>query len=146
MFIQDLVNADELPVLEQSLRFAAQRQKILAHNIANIDTPGFRTLDVSPGGFQRSLAKAIDARRDQWGGTRGELEWAQTTELRKNSRGLLELKPTPTGDNILFHDRSNTSLEELMQGIQENTAAFALSAELMRAKMDLLRTAVDQTR
>lgn len=146
MFIRDLVNADELPVLEHSLRFAAQRQQILAHNIANIDTPGFRTLDASPAGFQQSLAKAIDARRDRWGGTRGDLEWAQTTELRKDRRGLLELKPSPTGDNILFHDRRNASLEELMQGIQENTAAFALSAELMRAKMDLLRTAVDQTR
>ena len=146
MFIRDLVNADELPVLEQSLRFAAQRQQVLAHNIANYGTPGFQPTDVSVDGFQRSLSKAIDARQERWGGGRGELEWSTTTQLKKNSRGELVLQPVTTNQNILFHDRTNASLERLMQGIQENTADFALTAELMRAKMDLLRTAVTETR
>lgn len=146
MFIRDLVTADELPVLEQSLRFAAQRGAVIAHNIANIDTPGFQPLDVSIGGFQESLSRAVDARGERWGGRRGDLEWGETRELRRNSRGLLEVNPTRTGDNILFHDRNNRSLERLMQQLQENTAAFTTTTELMRAKMGLLRTAVDETR
>ena len=146
MFIRDLVNADELPVLGQSLRFAAQRQRVLAHNIANIDTPNFQPVDVSVGGFQKSLSEAIDARREKWGGTRGDLEWGETRELRRNRRGLLELNPTQQGDNILFHDRNNRSLERMMQQLQENMAEFATTTELMKAKMDLLRTAVEQTR
>ena len=155
MFIRDLTNADELPALEQSLRFAAQRQKVIAHNIANIDTPDFRPVDVSISGFRESLSRAVDERRERWGGgSRGELEWRQTSELRKAPGGLLEIRPSArssagaggAGDNVLFQDRNNRSLERLMQQLQENTAQFSLTTELMRAKMDLLRTAIDQTR
>lgn len=146
MFIRDLVNADELPVLEQSLRFTAQRQRVLAHNIANIDTPNFQPLDVSIDGFRKSLSKAIDARQQRWGGVRGDLEWRETRELKRNSRGLLEINPTRNGNNILFHDRNNRSLERMMQQLQENTAEFSVTTELMRAKMGLLKTAIEQTR
>lgn len=146
MFIRDLTNADELPLLGESLRFAAQRQRIVAHNIANIDTPDFRPLDVSVGGFQRTLERAVEERRDRWGGFRGDLEMRQTPELRRNAHGLLDLRPQETGGNILFHDRNNRSLERLMQDLQENNAAFSVTVELMRSKMEQLRTAVDQTR
>ena len=146
MFIRDLVTADELPALEQSLRFSAQRQRVITHNIANIDTPNFRPIDVSISGFQETLGRAIEDREKKWGGRRGELEWGETRELKRNDQGLLELNPTTHGDNILFHDRNNRSLERLMQQLQENTAAFTTTTELMRAKMDLLRTAVDETR
>jgi len=146
MFIRDLVTADELPALEQSLRFSAQRQRVIAHNIANIDTPGFQPVEVSVTGFRDSLARAVEARKEQWGGYRGELEWAETRELRKNGNGLLEIRPTGHGDNILFHDRNNRSLERLMQQLQENTAEFTTTTELMRSKMELLRSAVEETR
>ncbi len=146
MFIRDLVTADELPALEQSLRFSAQRQRVIAHNIANIDTPGFQPLEVSVGGFRESLAKAVEARQERWGGHRGELEWSETRELRKNVRGQLEITPSGHGDNILFHDRNNRSLERLMQQLQENTAEFTTTTELLRAKMSLLRSAVEETR
>ena len=146
MFIRDLVTADELPALEQSLRFSAQRQRVIAHNIANIDTPNFQPLDVSISGFRETLGRALEDREKAWGGKRGALELRETRELKRNDRGLLELRPSTEGDNILFHDRNNRSLERLMQQLQENTAEFTTTTELMRAKMDLLRTAVDETR
>jgi len=146
MFIRDLVNADELPALEQSLRFSAQKQRVLNHNIANIDTPGFQPLEVSVGGFRQSLSRAVEARREQWGGVRGDLEWRETRELQKNARGELELNPTTPGRNILFQDRNNRSLERLMQQVQENNAEFSSTVELMRSKMELLRTAITETR
>ncbi len=37
MFISDMANSGSRPVLEQMLRFAGERQRILAHNIANGD-------------------------------------------------------------------------------------------------------------
>jgi len=154
MFIRDLTNADDLPALEQSLRFAAQRNRVLTHNIANIDTPDFRPVDVSVDGFRTTLARAVDDRRERWDGARGELAWSETRELRRDGRGLMTVRPSVAsaattggaGENVLFQDRNTRSLERLMQQLQENTAQFSLATELMRAKMDLLRTAVDQTR
>jgi flagellar basal-body rod protein FlgB len=50
-----LLDSGCLPVLEMTARFAARRHELLAHHIANADTPDFRPLDVSPADFQRLL-------------------------------------------------------------------------------------------
>ena len=48
VIFNDLANAGSAPVLEQVLRFAGARQRLLAHNIANVDKPDFRPVDESP--------------------------------------------------------------------------------------------------
>ena len=45
--IDGLNNADALPVLERVLQFAGQRHRLIVNNIANLNTPGFRPMDVS---------------------------------------------------------------------------------------------------
>ena len=47
MLIDHLLNADALPSLERTVQFAARRQELIAHNIANLSTPNFQPLDVS---------------------------------------------------------------------------------------------------
>ena len=142
MFIRDLVTADELPALEQSLRFSAQRQRVIAHNIANIDTPNFQPLDVSISGFRETLGRALEDREKAWGGKRGALELRETRELKRNDRGLLELRPSTEGDNILFHDRNNRDLERIMQDLAENTLAHNAGLELLKSEFDLLEMAI----
>lgn len=144
MVIRDLVHADALPSLAASIRFAARRQPVIAHNIANISTPDFRPIDVSPQRFQESLAKAVDDRRQRFGGVRGELDLESTKEIRVDSRGRLDLRPTAIGDNVLFHDRNDRDLERLLQSQTENLAAFRISAQLFRSRMDLLNSAISE--
>ena len=144
MMIRDLVNADALPTLAASMRFAARRQPLIANNIANISTPDFRPTDVSPRRFQESLAKAVDERRERFGGVRGELNLESTREIRVDGRGRLDLRPTPIGENVLFHDRNDRDLERLLQSQTENLAAFRVSAQLFRSRMDLLNSAISE--
>lgn len=49
------------------MRFAAQRQKLIANNVANITTPNYIQQDVSVPAFQNTLREAID-RRNAVGG------------------------------------------------------------------------------
>ncbi len=142
MIIQDLINADEIPSLAMSLRFSAQRQRLIAHNIANISTPDYRPLNVSVEGFRRSLAEAIDARRSQGAGARADLPWRDTREVKRLEDGSVRLNPQQPSDNILFHDRNNRDLERLMQDLVENAAAHRVSADLLRSRFDLIRTAI----
>lgn len=142
MFITDLVTADAIPTLEASLRFAAQRQKLINYNIANISTPDFRPVDVSVRGFQETLADAVDRRRAATGGQSGELDWRETRELRRAADGGMRLVPRETGRNILFHDRNNRDLEGLLQDLVENTATHRIAADLLRSRYDLLRSAM----
>ncbi len=51
-----------IPVLEQAVNFGQARHNVLAGNIANIDTPGYRARDLSTAVFQDRLKEAIETR------------------------------------------------------------------------------------
>ena len=53
--IDGVTNADALPVLERLMQFAGRRHQIIVNNIANLDTPGFRPVDVSVDDFRAEL-------------------------------------------------------------------------------------------
>lgn len=141
-FISDVITGGAAPSLEMTIRFAGQRQRVLAHNIANLSTPDFRPVDVSPEGFQRALGEAIATRDQQTGGMSGGLEWRETRELRKGPDGSLTLRPTTPAGGILFHDRNNRDVERLMQDHAENLAVFRTATELLRSRMQLMREAM----
>lgn len=142
MLIGDLSNSGAIPALEATLKFAAARQKLIAHNIANADTPDFRVQDVDPAHFQQALRSAVEERRMRTGGQQGAMHIKPTRQLRPDGRGGLELAPRSSSGNILFHDRNDRDLERLMQSNAENVAAYRLSAELLRNRFELLRSAI----
>lgn len=142
MIFDQLGTSGALPTLTAALSFAGQRQRLIAHNIANISTPNFRPMDVSPSGFQHALAEAVENRREQTGGTHGALEFGRTNEVAMTPSGGIRLNPgTPTG-NILFHDRNNRDVERMMQSMVENATAHRVAATFMRSEIAQLRSAI----
>lgn len=140
--LADLVtNSGALPALELTMRFAAQRQQILAHNIANLTTPGFQAQDVSVHDFRQTLAKAIDDRRAR-AHAEGPLHWKPTRELDRDHQGHLVVTPRTPASGILQHDRNNRDLERTMQALAENVATFRVASELMRSRMQLIQSAI----
>ena len=145
MIFDDLANAGAAPVLEQMLKFAGARQRLLAHNLANIDTPNFVPLDVSPRAFQEHLARAARKRAAATGGETGALELTDTDEVTfGQGAGAMTLTPATPSGNILYHDRNNRDLERLMQAVAENQLAFRTASDLLRRQNDLLRSAIAQ--
>jgi flagellar basal-body rod protein FlgB len=142
VFIGDVVNSGAVPSLELTLRFAGQRQRLLAHNIANWTTPNFRPLDVSPAGFQRALGQAIDQRREETGGASGELSLGPTPELTQGPGGGLSIVPRTPSAGILAQDRNNSDLETLMKDHAENAMVFRVASELLRSRLSQLRDAI----
>ena len=143
--IKDLATTGATPALEMMLRFSGQRQRILAHNIANIDTPGFRPRDVDPREFQELLGNAIEKRRERTGGASGALEWRETREITRDRRsGELRLDPMTHGSGILHHDRNNADIERSMQDLVENAAMYRVAADLLRAQRTTLQNAISQ--
>jgi flagellar basal-body rod protein FlgB len=49
---------DTIELLEAGLRAESLRQKAIANNVANLETPGYRRIDVK---FEELLAKALDS-------------------------------------------------------------------------------------
>ena len=143
MLIGELTNSGAIPTLELMVRFAGSRQRIIAHNIANLDTPDFRPLDASPAEFQKALGRAVDARRKTTGED-GPLAFRGTDQVRVAADGTLTLVPKTPSGNILFHDRNNRDLEGLMAQQAENVGVFRTSIELLRSRYGIVQAAISE--
>ena len=140
--IDGVTNTEGIASLERLVQFAGQRHRLIVNNIANFDTPGYRPTDVSVTDFQEKLGDAIDERRASKRPD-GTLHFQDSSQV-EFSRHSMTLRPTPTGDNILFHDGNDRDLERTMQDLVENFLAFRLASELMRSRFDLLNTAISE--
>lgn len=142
MLIGDIANSGAIPALELMAKFAGARQRIISHNIANLDTPNFIPTDASPAAFQQALGEAVAERRARTGGEHGDLQFTDTRQVDVTADGQVLLTPgTPSG-NILFHDRNNRDLERLMQDNAENVGAFRVATDLLRSRYEILKSAI----
>lgn len=147
----ELTNSGDIPVLTRVLQFTAQRQRLLASNIANLTTPDYIPLDVSTSAFQGVLREAVERRRAAGGSVAagatqldGGLPLRETAELKLDPAGQLVLRPTTPSGNILFQDRNNRDLERSMQALVENATAFRVASDLLRNRMDTIRAAISE--
>ncbi len=82
-------------------------------------------------------------RREKYGGQRGDLEMADSREVKRRGIGL-ELVPREMGRNIMFHDQNNRDLERTMQDLAENVAVFRVASDLLKSRVDLLQSAISE--
>lgn len=145
MLIQDVMNFGARPALTEAMSFAAQRQRLIVHNIANLDTPNYQAKDVSVPAFQSALKKALDRRAETANGTDlGEFRMPETRDFVRDARGNMQLSPRDAKANILYHDRNNRDLERSMQDLAENGLQFRFAADVLRQQGELLRAAISQ--
>lgn len=137
--IAEVVNAGPMPALEAMVSFAGQRQRLIAHNIANLSTPNFRPVDVSPKSFQRALGEALDRRAP---GASGGIDLKPTGELSVLPDGSFKIKPGSPSGNVVFHDRNDRDLERTMQSLAENVAMFRLAGDMLRGRITMMREAL----
>jgi flagellar basal-body rod protein FlgB len=142
VFIGDVLNSGAIPSLEATLRFSGERHRLIAHNIANLSTPGFQPKDVSPATFQAALRDAIERRREPGADAAGDFQALETREISQTPDGRITLNPTTPSGNILFHDRNDRDLERLMQDHAENAGVYRLSADLLRSRYAQIREAL----
>jgi flagellar basal-body rod protein FlgB len=104
--------------LENFLSLASQRQTVIATNIANIDTPGYRTQDID---FQHALAQAGDQSRD--------------SELVPIAHKVPNLLERPDGNNV---DMDRESL--LMSQTQ---LQYQIGTQLLKSRFHELLLAIN---
>ncbi len=136
-----IFNQGSLPVLERLVQFTEARQKLIAHNIANVSNPYFKPVDVDPKSFQRVMARAVDQRRSSSAPRSTPLDLPAHGPVSFEPSGL-RLNPAPSHEGPLAHDENNRDVLKLMQDLAENSLAHNAGLELIRNEMSLLRTAI----
>lgn len=112
-------NISILSQLESYLSLANQRETVITSNMANVDTPGYRTKDVD---FQHELARAMSS-------PDGSAPQAAVRDVS----GLLE---RPDGNNVDI-DREAMKLSEVQLQYQMGT-------QLMKDKFHQIITAINE--
>lgn len=133
MFVSDVTAGGAFPLLEKMLAFTEARNRMLAENIANITTPGYRTKQLDASKFQRALRDAAD--RQVADG--GDFQLAATDEFRTNGLGHLTVTPSDEPvENLLFHDGTNARIERQMATLAENAMMHQMVAETLKGYYD----------
>lgn len=129
MFLTDVTSSGATPMLEKTLAFVEARNRVLATNIANITTPGYRTKQVDVSAFQAALREASD-RREKIG---GEFELGRGKEFGVDDSGALRVIPSEEpAENLLFHDGTNARIERQMAMLAENTMMGQITTEMLK--------------
>lgn len=124
-----------IPVLEQLVNFAQSRHSVLASNVANIDTPGYRTRDLSVNQFQSKLKGAIESRDAQRSGGTSLADVSRVDPFAKVSQNL---------NGILYHDDGNVGIEQQVAEITKNHMQHNLALTIMSSQFRLLQSAVSE--
>lgn len=135
-----------IPVLEQVVQFTQARHGVLAGNLANMDTPGYKSADLSPQRFQEKLKEALENRGQESRKAR-EQRYANMTA---DGKSLFTETDDPFSEvrdsmhSILYHDQSDVSLEKQVTEIAKNQTEHNLAVTLMTSQMRLLQTAITE--
>jgi len=102
--------------LERYMDLLAARQKLVASNLANADTPGYRTRDID---FQREFRNLIQGGSPQ----------------------VIEVAGLP-----VKNDGNNVSVDREARLLAENALRFNLASNLLRAEIRMVRAAIQEGR
>ena len=141
-----LFQSTTIPVLEQTVAFTQARHGVLAGNIANRDTPGYKTRDLSPGLFEKRLKEAIERRDRPASSTSLSNYGHQSQAIRTGKqRSLDELGDVQESmKSILYHDESDVAIERQITEIAKNQARHNLAVSLMISQFQLLEAAITE--
>lgn len=133
----DPMNLGEIPLfamLKSRLGHLSERQRLIAQNVANSDTPGYRPQDLKPFGFQAHLAAAAPGGADQ--PARTNKAHLSGTVRRTGPHRAVEGK-----DSEITLDGNAVSLEEQMLKMGEARMSYDAAIGFYQKSMGLLRMA-----
>ncbi|MCD6156123.1 MAG: flagellar basal body rod protein FlgB [Candidatus Atribacteria bacterium] len=123
-------------LLERGLDFAAQRQELLASNIANVETPGYKRRDLD---FE-SLLKGLEEQDNRIGLARTSPRHLSGSV--KNEEGF----PVKEESITIRDDGSSVDVEREMVTLLENGLYYQVLSKLTSGKFRLLYTVLKEVR
>ncbi|GGH02812.1 flagellar basal body rod protein FlgB [Glycocaulis albus] len=130
---------DDIPVLgilRQALGYHSDRQRVIAENVANANTPGYVPDDIPQSEFERALSGAQTTRRVTLNATEsGHIQG------RVNSGGSGAWRAMAAPDSETTINGNAVVLEEQMVRSGENRMRFETALGLYQKSLSLIRMA-----
>ncbi|MCY3010710.1 MAG: flagellar basal body rod protein FlgB [Pirellula sp.] len=137
-----------LQSLEKTVEFTDRRHAILAGNMANMDTPDYKTRDLSVDGFQESLKNAIESKSRAKADSPG-LQFDVLQGVEEDGQPLSEEQATQqvfdSMRQVVYHDGSDDSIEMQVSQIAKNQSLHSMAVALMRSQFQTLKMAISES-
>lgn len=127
---------DLMASLSGKMRYHTQRQKVLASNIANIDTPGYKAKDVSQPSFIDAVARETQSMHLA---TTSPKHFTGSQGIGGPYRVIAQRDPyeiSPNGNDVV--------LEDQMAKLSDNNTQYEISSSLYKKFTQMYRSALGQ--
>ena len=126
---------DTISLLERSLNLRSLQHRVLASNIANMDTPNYKAVE---------LAVAEEMSKKQ--GSASGIQLVQTQHghlpLKHNPSDRIKLKTARPPEFSLRGDGNTVDLDRTMGRLAENTLLYKTAAQIISQKFSGLKKAI----
>jgi flagellar basal-body rod protein FlgB len=129
--LPSLFASTTIPALSEVLNFAQARHTVLAGNIANVNTPGYRLRDLNEAEFQQQLKEAITHSH-------------RAPSLADTEPGDPLLKVRRSLENLIYHDDTNIDLEKQVAEMTKNHLLHNFALTVMTDQFRLLESAISE--
>lgn len=119
-------------LMKTRMDYTGQRHRVLAGNIANADTPGYRAMDLQP--FEDMVQRSRFGRLEPMATRAGHIAGGQRIDEARPDRMSDPYEISPTGNEVV--------LEQQMMQITQNVMDHQLVADLYRRNVGMIRTAL----
>jgi len=123
-----------MKLMERSLDLAVQRQGLISANVVNIDTPGYKAIDMN---FDEELKRAIDP-----GAGLAVTNPRHFTSGDGNGNAAV----APVEGLTERNDLNNVNIDREMAQLSTNAMKFSMAAQLLAGKFRTLRSAISEGR
>ena len=121
--------------MEKFLDLSVQRHALISSNVANVDTPGYKTIDLS---FEQELRDATASAGSRLE-TTNNLHLAIGTETHTASVKEVE-------GLTVRNDLNNVNVDREMAQVSTNALKFSMVAQLIAGKFRTLKNAIQEGR
>ena len=130
----DFFQNQTIDAMEAYMTRLSQRQQIVASNLANIDTPGFQTKDIS---FYATMQELLS-----------ENSISLRTDRPEHSQGLVQAVPQAQVFEVQGlpsrADRNNVDLDGELLKLGETSFSYSLITEMLRSKFHTIASSINE--
>ncbi|MDA8233851.1 MAG: flagellar basal body rod protein FlgB [Clostridia bacterium] len=139
--INKLTNTLFIQVAEKGLDAAALRQNVIANNLSNVDTPGFKRSFVT---FEEELKAALAAGKGPK--LRGVMTDEKHLPIGPRSLGLIMPQTHVQRNTSLRNDGNNVDIDEESANLAKNSIMYNALAQQIAGDFSSLRNVISEGR
>lgn len=134
--LDNILYTDTMKTLEKALHGTSLRNSVIANNIANVDTPGFKRSEVY---FEDELKKALN---DQ--GIKGNLTNSKHIPIGDQNLDQVVAKTVKDETTSYRADGNNVDIDSEMSKLSENTIMYEALSQKISQNFSQLRYAISE--